>query len=305
MLRSLRSLALLLVAALLASCAAVEQAGEGAGLVPGQSWHKVVSSDIERDYLLYIPASYESSAPAPLVLGFHGSGSDPVKQLAYSDFAKVAEEEGAVLALPLGIYDNNGKNSWNTANDPEGADDVQLVRDLIADVSEAISIDPKRIYATGFSGGGRMISRLACELGETLAAFAPVSGIQFPADCSPARGVDIITFHGKHDLVNHYVWGDYSPKYWKTGVEESVAGWVKKNVCVNDPMTEQFSEVVAKVSWQWCRDDSELLFYRIEDGGHTWPGSPIILDAPWSGKTNGDINATRLIWEFFEANPLQ
>jgi polyhydroxybutyrate depolymerase len=292
---------------LLVSCASVEQVDQGEAtsmVVAGESWRTIVSDGVDRKYLLYVPASYDGSAPVPLVLGFHGSGSDPVKQLIYSDFKGLAEEEGVVLALPLGIYDNNGKNSWNTVNDPSGADDVQLVRDVIEAVDKDISIDPKRIYATGFSGGGRMTSRLACELGDTLAAFAPVSGIQFPTDCSPSRGVDIITFHGKHDLVNHYAWGDYSPKYWKTGVEESVAGWVDKNECVKDPESEKVSEVVAKVSWPFCRDDSQLVFYRIEDGGHTWPGSPITLTAPWSGKTNGDISASKLIWEFFEANPL-
>jgi len=47
-----------------------------------------------------------------------------------------------------------------------------------------------------------MTSRLACELDGTLAAVAPVAGVQFPVDCQAARAVPIITFHGKQDVVN-------------------------------------------------------------------------------------------------------
>jgi len=62
--------------------------------------------------------------------------------------------------------------------------------------------------------------------------------------------------------------------------------------------------VVAKLSWSGCNGGVEMIFYRVENGGHTWPGSPIILTFGWSGKTNKDIVATDLIWDFFESHPL-
>jgi len=52
------------------------------------------------------------------------------------------------------------------------------------------------------------------------------------------------------------------------------------------------------------RDGAEIVFYSIADGGHTWPGSSIVLTQPWAGKTSQDIKATQLIWKFFNAHPL-
>jgi len=270
----------------------------------GASWQTIQSDQKERRYLLYIPASYNGNTPVPLVLNFHGTGGNPSWQLAYSDFKKLAEEEGFITVSPSGQYLNLGRNSWNTVNDPDGVDDVQLVRDIIDDLKKRLAIDPKRIFATGMSGGARMTSRLACEFDDTLAAVAPVAGIQYPADCRAARAVPIITFHGEEDLVNTYVHSSRSPAYWTTGVEASLSGWVQRNGCAQNPEIEQISEEVSKLAWENCRDDTEIVFYRIKDGGHTWPGSSTILTQPWAGKTNEDIVASRLIWQFFEAHPL-
>lgn len=291
----------------ISNCAIKESAGPDKALAQiqaGESWQTIQSGQTERRYLLYVPAAYDDNTPVPLVLNFHGSGGNPVAQLAYSDFGKLAEDKGFVIALPLGQYNNRGLNSWNTVNDPDAVNDVQLVRDIIDGLSRNLSIDPKRIYATGMSGGARMASRLACEMDDMLAAVSPVAGIQFPSDCRALRAVPIITFHGKKDVVNTYGLTDYSPPYWTAGVEESLAGWVDKNGCAKNPETLPVSDAVARVDWENCRDGAEIVFYRIEDGGHTWPGSSIVLTKPWSGKTSKDIVASQLIWEFFEAHPL-
>ncbi|MEE8638718.1 MAG: PHB depolymerase family esterase [Candidatus Margulisiibacteriota bacterium] len=281
------------------------QPAESTAQIPtGKSFNSIISSGKERNYLLYVPASYNGQSPAPLVFNFHGSGGNPEGQLGYSDFAKLAESKGFIVVLPAGLYQSRGRNSWNTIMDPEGVNDVQLVKDLIRELNTKLTIDKKRIYSTGMSGGARMVSRLGCELSETLAAIAPVAGIQHPNDCSVSRAVPVITFHAKKDLVNHYVHRSNSPGYWTTGVEESVSGWVTKNGCNKAPLTDQISSVVTKLNWKNCNNGAEVIFYRVEDGGHTWPGSPIVLTQFWAGKTNKDINASQLIWNFFMAHPL-
>ena len=149
-----------------------------------------------------------------------------------------------------------------------------------------------------------MISRLACDLDGTLAAVAPVAGTQFPVDCQAARAVPIITFHGKQDAVNTYVHSEDSRPYWTSGVEDSLAGWVDKNGCAENPSIEIVTDAIDRLRWGGCRDGAEIVFYRIAGGGHTWPGSSIVLTSPWSGKTSKDITATQLIWAFFATHPL-
>lgn len=270
----------------------------------GQSWIPIQSGGKERFYLLYVPTTYKESTAIPLVLNLHGSRSNPFAQLAYSDFKNLAEAKGFMVALPFGEYQKErGRNSWNTTGDPGGVDDLAFVRDILKDLGDHFTIDPRRIYATGFSGGARMVSKLACELGETLAAVAPVAGVQFPSDCGAGKALPIIAFHGRLDKVNTYAHGRSSRDYWTAGVEDSLAGWADRNGCAREPQSRKVSEAVTGFVWEECRDGAQITFYSIADGGHTWPGSSINVSQPWAGKTNTDISASQLIWAFFEAHP--
>lgn len=271
----------------------------------GQNWQPLQSGHGKRFYLTYVPSTYDDNRPVPLVLNFHGSRSNPFAQMAYSDFKRLADEEGFIVAFPFGEYGKeHGLHSWNADKDPVGVDDVQFTKDVVADLEKRFSIDPKRIYVTGFSGGARMASRLACELDETVAAVAPVAGVQYPLDCQTSRAVPLMVFHGKQDRVNTYVHTSLSRDYWAAGVEESLEGWVQKNGCHNIPETTPISNVVTRIAWKNCRDASEIVFFSVDNGGHTWPGSPIVMTQPWSGEPNQDIVAGQLIWDFFKAHPL-
>ena len=90
---------------------------------------------------------------------------------------------------------------WNVPVQDNRADDVAYVRDVIAHVAARVCTDETRVYATGFSGGGRMSSLLGCQLGSRIAAIAPVSGLRFPGPCS-GRPVPVLTFHGLADPQN-------------------------------------------------------------------------------------------------------
>lgn len=242
----------------------------------------IVSGGVERSYLLYVPEAYRGDS-VPLVLNFHGSGGVPDDQLRTSGFGELADREGFVVAFPAGAFTNPvTARSWN-ANVEAGVDDVRFARDVIADVSSKLRIDASRIYATGFSGGARMTSRLACELADTLAAAAPVSGLQFPDGCVPVHAMPIITFHGKADQVNHYELRDTSPPYWRMGVETAVDRWREADGCGEDPAISPAGPGTELRHWTGCRDGAEIAFYVIEDGRHTWPPG-----------------ASERIWAFFE-----
>lgn len=261
---------------------------------------QVTVDGVEREFLVLAPGRSATSA-LPLVFNFHGSGGSPQGQLANSDFERIVYEHGFVAVLPLGAYTNTRTSrSWNADLDPGGVNDVALVRAIIADVGRDYQIDATRIYSTGFSGGARMTSRLACELSDVLAAVAPVGGIQFGAACDPARSIPVLTFHGKADRVNHYVPNADSAPYWVNGVEESIERWVDANGCAaNMSRVEQISRTVAQRSWSDCADEVVVEAWIVEDFGHTWPGSPLVREPGRPGITNQDIDASDLIWQFF------
>ena len=264
---------------------------------------------VEREWRMYVPPSYQEGSNTALVIDIHGSGGEPNGQAGLSQFEALAKKEGFLVATPAGKYIRPDANivSWNVYFDEDGVDDVQFIREMIGRISEQYSVDSRRVFAAGMSGGGRMSSRLGCDLGDLIAAIAPVTGVQFPVACNPVRPVPVITFHGRLDNVNHYELRDDSPPYWSTGVEKSVSDWVSNNGCKDEPVEEQVTAEVIRISYIECEEQADIVFYRSENAGHTWPGSPAadVLESYGLGLTNRDIPATELIWEFFQAHPLQ
>jgi len=244
---------------------------------------------LTRLYRIFIPESYSADTAVPLLFDFHGSGSNPARQEATAQFEPLAEEKGFIVVTPVGapVPSNGGRNSWNVDFFPGDPDDVSFVRAMIYEISAQYTIDANRIFATGHSGGGRMSSRVACSLSDVVAAIGPNAGIRWPDVCEPERPVPIITFHGKQDAVNHYEVQPDSPPYWLLGVEDSLAGWVENNQCDPAPIETPISESRTRVAYQNCADGGDIVFYRSETDGHIW----------------SDV-ATNLIWEFFEAHPM-
>lgn len=269
----------------------------------GFSEFTLQSGGVERGYLLYVPDNRREGS-LPLVFSFHGSGGVPQNQVDTSHFDTLADQYGFAVAFPAGAFTNSvTERSWN-ANVEPGVDDVQLVMDIIADVDTRISVDRTRIYASGMSGGGRISSRLACELSDVLAAAAPVAGLQYPDDCTPVRAIPIITFHGMADAVNQYQVSADSRPYWRMGVETALDKWRQANGCSLANDDERLTEQVMIFSWHDCSGNAEIVFYQIANGGHTWPGSDMGGGGRGRAETNMDIDASAQIWDFFSRHQL-
>jgi len=254
---------------------------------------------VEREYLLLVPDNPNGN-PLALVFNLHGSGGSPERQLEVSNFERTAAEHQFLAALPQGIYQNSrSRRSWNADLDPTGVDDVAFIRAIIEDVSRNYALDRSRIYSTGFSGGARMTSRLGCELGDVLAAVAPVGGIQFGALCEPAEPIAVLTFHGRADRVNHFIPNADSAPYWVNSVEDSIARWVEANHCSETTQTRP-AQTILHERWTRCADDVAVEAYIIDDGGHTWPGASLGQQSASGGLINRDIDASELIGAFFE-----
>jgi polyhydroxybutyrate depolymerase len=279
----------------LVSCMLVWSSSQGHAQT-GFSDHTLTSAGEQRSYMLYLPEN-AGNDPLPVVFSLHGSGYVPQAQVDTSGFADLADQHGFAVVFPAGIFANSGSaRSWN-ANVENGVDDVQLIRDMIDDVAGMTRVDRSRIYSSGFSGGARMSSRVACELSDVLAAAAPVAGLQYPDDCTLRRPIPIITFHAIDDPVNQYTVGEDSSPYWRMGVETALDKWRQANGCTLANTDDRLGQRVTSYRWTDCRGDSEIHFYLTDTGRHSWPGSA-------DGNANQDINASELIWQFFSRHSL-
>jgi len=261
----------------------------------GENTISIKSGTQNRQFILYIPEGYDGKTALPLVFLFHGTSQTTKQILMTSDLSNLANKKKFILAVPEGIYLYLGMKSWNRDLDPAGVNDVEFVKDIIREISSKVAIDKKRIYATGYSGGAMMSSRLGCELPNVIAAIGAVAGLECGKDCRPTHPVSIIAFHGTADKILPHLHH-----------EKSLPVWAEKNGCNKTPVTRKISEEVTQISYGGCKGNAEVVFYRIDGGGHTWPDSPSaeVYEKIGLGKTNKDINASNLMWSFFEGHPL-
>jgi polyhydroxybutyrate depolymerase len=171
-------------------------------------------------------------------------------------------------------------------------------------VNKLLCLDATRVYATGFSGGARFASELACRLPDHFAAIGAVGGLRHPegaeGECERGRHVvPIIAFHSTDDPVNLYEHDQArSPAHWTYGVEEALRRWADWMGCAARA-EEQLSKDIIRVIFPDCDDGAGMEFYRLSGTGHTWPGSNFAF-SDYLGATEGEIDATALTLQFFE-----
>lgn len=270
-----------------------------ADLKPGETTSRVIqSANRTRTYLVYVPpVGGPTAAPMAVVLNFHGYTSTGAQQHIYSGLVPIAEREGFVVVSPNGI-----DNAWLLT---VGLDDIQFVRDLVATLGGELCLDPARVYATGISNGGFMSTTLACRASDLIAAIAPVSGESAPGPVCGKRPMPILVFHGTADAAVPYEPGPIQAGVFTgtpfAGVAATLRAWADHNGCSPaDPKETRVAEDVVRVEYQGCA--APVVHYRIEGGGHTWPGA---VPVPRLGKTTSSISASELMWEFFAAHPLE
>jgi polyhydroxybutyrate depolymerase len=273
----------------------IESSGCGkplaASLAVGKTTTRAIASGgSNRSYLLHVPANYDAARPAPVVLNFHGLGSNPEQQNAISAFVPMSDREGFILVTP------DGGLGWRFMQSARDAN-TAFVRDVVASVRADFCIDPKRIFAAGKSQGGFMSSWLGCVAPEIVAAIAPVSGMYEPTEnCAP---IPIMQFHGRADSLIPFGGGRVLVLGNYPGAVAVMEKWAHTNGCTGTPETVQITPHVQRVTYRDCK---AATIQFITDAGHTWPGTSI---REGDNSPPADLPASELICDFFKAHPKQ
>jgi polyhydroxybutyrate depolymerase len=252
----------------------------------GVSSQQLTSGQRQRAYRLFVPSGYDGRQRLPLVLDLHGSGGNAAGQARTSGLETLAATEKFLVAT----LEGDG-NRWNVPVQPGRADDVAYASDVIDHVAGRVCLDAARVYATGFSGGGRMSSLLGCALGSRLAAIAPVSGLRATGRCT-GRKIPVLTFHGLADPQNPY--DGHAPgrgAEWEESVPEALASWAKHNACSGDAVLDDPPGPLSTLRYKGCAGDAEVRMIRIDGLGHRW--------------TREEIDTTATMWQFFKEHRLR
>jgi polyhydroxybutyrate depolymerase len=241
-----------------------------------------------RTYTYFVPSGYTPGSEVPLLLVLHGLGDVSNNMMNATGFNAVADTANFIGVYPQALDEGIG-TSWNSGANPIAqADDVGFLSALIDTLSQHYSIDQTKVYSTGFSMGGMMSYRLACELGDKIAAIASVSGpLGNFFTCNPTRAVPVMHMHGTSDATV-----SYEGTIFSQSVDATMSFWSQNNNCSGSPEMTMLPDIasdnytVETSYYSPCDDNTELLLYTIDGAGHIWMGP------------SNDVYATREIWLF-------
>jgi len=262
-----------------------------------------------------VPRAAVPATGWPVVLAFHGGQSHPEMMRRFSGLDELAETGRAAVAYPAGTGSRSGMLTWNGGNccgdaRAEDVDDVAFVAALLDALPAHLPVDPRRVHATGMSNGAMMAYRVAAELAARIASIAPVAGPLALSSIAPVRPVSVLAFHGTLDQFTPFEGGIGRRSVTRVAhrpVLEGILEWVHADGCPAEPTREAVpcsdeGITIERLTWGPGREGSEVVLYRLDGGGHTWPGRH--PDSFYLGSSALSLDATGLIAEFFERHPL-
>jgi polyhydroxybutyrate depolymerase len=260
----------------------------------------------ERLYQYHVPQG--ASCPAfhqPVVLFLHGGGGNATHTRTSMGYAS-SDRNCYLLVFPQAVQFPSG-GIWTPGNciglppssgykgpttDPGcgfglenlGINDVHYIGALLDDLKARVSYDTRRVYASGFSHGGGMIHRLACELSERIAAIAPLEGTIKIPQCASTRGVPVMEWAALTDTTSPFAGGtsDASVPYtisvhlanlqlppFTAPTQASVSP---------SPLTPAITDTIR--TWQVGRDGSSVVLHTLAGAlEHTWLfDNPVAFD---------------------------
>ena len=236
---------------------------------------------LERCWLTHVPPTL--TAPAPLVIDFHGWTSNARTQRSFSGFEELANQEDFVVVWPEGH--GSSFNAGGICCPPassDAIDDVGFTRLLVSIAAADGRIDLDRVYVTGLSNGCGMAQRLAADASDLVAAVACMALYRLDEADPGYTPVPVMELHGTNDIVVAY-----EPSVFFTGAEDNWSTWAELNGCTSDPVETWRSGDSYARSYEDCEGGSEVSLVTITGGGHLlYPGAET------------DVDTTRLAWEF-------
>lgn len=245
------------------------------------STHQVVieHGGQQREAIVEVPA--HGSAPLAALIVMHGYGGSAAGMAAIG-LTAAGHAEGMVVVYPQGW-----ESSWNAGAccgpSADGlVDDVGYLSALIDTLVSEYGVEPGRIHLAGFSNGGMMAHRFACEQPGKVASISSVGGALGTPDCLPTESVSVMILHSRNDTVVPVDGGrtqGLSGEWLCAGVESDAEQWAGFNQC-RPPSDELSSAGLLSRDWLDCAGGAQVRLRISSDGGHDWPlGGDAQLDA--------------------------
>jgi polyhydroxybutyrate depolymerase len=312
---ALKTLRLLILACVFVAHAAF------AALVPGDYEFSVFHDNLRRSYLVHVPPQAAAGRPLPVVLNFHGAGSNAHVIRTYSRMDENADRHGYIAVYPNGSAGFGTRFlTWNAGKCCGPAamlqmDDVGFVLEVLDDLAARIRYDRTRVYATGLSNGAMMAYRIAAEASDRIAAVAGVAGTMALPRFAPTRPMPVLHIHSTHDHIARFDGGFGPPssiadtRIYHAPVETLLERWVEHNACPLKPAavdaiaglpgTPDEGHAAIRRVHRPCRGGVEVVLWQLSGPGHVWPGGQRDYLPALAGNATAVIDANDEMWSFF------
>jgi polyhydroxybutyrate depolymerase len=293
--------AIALAVSLLAGCTAVVTVrtvaptvatGRGSTAVPVvaavSATETIRVGGVARHFLLRSPR-HPAGETLPVVVALHGATGDALRFERTTGFTSLTQPDQFIAVYPDGSQLTGNHLVWNAGDccghhgRPAG-DDIGFLSALVAALP-SYGADPSRIYLAGFSNGGMMAYRAACDLGERIAGIAVVSGALNVQGCVSTNPLPVVIIHGTADATVPYTGGkpiaplaDGLTPWKNASVDDAVSTWVARDRCSAVPK-KAVAGVVTQSRYRGCAPRGSVTLYTIAGGTHQWPHKPTVLDA--------------------------
>ena len=272
-----------------------------------QAINSVIKSSIkiggkQREYILHIPSNLPENSP--LIFVIHGYTDNAENMMNTTGFNTIADENKFAVCYPQGITDKNGNIFWEVGYSFTQAlevNDVEFLTELAGFLQKKYRLSKAKTSATGHSNGAELSIVLACKTPDVFKAVAPVCGCIMKSvyeESQNSKPIPVFMINStadkttwwNGDLPNNQGYGSYlsTPDLLKFFIEKNKCTQIKVDT-IPDTNKQDSSFVISERHFNSI-NGNEVLFYKVVNGGHDWPG--------WSG--NMDINASREIWNFFK-----
>jgi len=248
----------------------------------------IVHNNIDREYILYVPNSYDGTSAVPILFNFHGFGGSASQFMQEADMRSLAEADTFILVYPQGSC-LDGSSHWNPCpiggDNKSTADDVGFFESMISEISSQYNLDMERIYAAGYSNGGMMAYGLANYKSDLIAAVASVSGAMLNCTGSTSHPMPVIHLHGTSDAVVSY----NGSNDWNS-VQSTLDYWTSFNNTISTPTINTDNTggmTIEHYSYEQGDNSVSVEHYKYIGGEHVW------FNEPYQGQ-----NASELVWNF-------
>jgi len=260
------------------------------GIITGLQTKTLTHDNVNRNYLVYIPDSYDSEIDYPLMFVFHGFGGIATQFINTADMRDLAESNNFIVVYPQGLDLAGTGSHWNCSNpsadNKSDVDDIGFIENLIDQlIVDYPVIDNKRIYAAGYSNGGFMSYYLGCN-SKKFAAIGSVAGTMLDdsyQSCNASFPTSMINIHGTDDFDVPYVGNSYYPS-----IPEVVDWWKNFNNTPNEDLLTNQDGSIEQYKYYNDAGDIYVEHIKIIGGSHYWDDK-----LNYEGK-----NTSGLIWDF-------